>query len=37
MRDKKVFFSDQKQTIEWERPEIFKKIRDTNVTFHAKI
>ena len=27
----------QKQTIEWERPEIFKKIRDTNVTFHARM
>ena len=40
-RDKKVFLSDQckeiKETAQWERLEIFKKIRDTNRTFHAKM
>jgi len=40
-RDKKVFLSDQckeiGKTIEWERLETFKKIRDTKETFHAKM
>ena len=42
-RDKKAFLSDQckemRKTIEWERDlshrDLFKKIRDTNGTFHA--
>ena len=36
--DKKVFLSDQykqRKTIEWERRDLFKKIRDTKGTFHA--
>ena len=39
--DKKAFFSDQckeiEETIEWERLDLFKKIRDTKGTFHAKM
>ena len=27
----------QRKTIEWERVDIFKKIRDTKGTFHAKM
>ena len=27
----------EKKTIEWEKLEIFKKIRDTKGTFHAKM
>ena len=39
-RDKKVFLSDQykqRKTIEWERRDLFKKIRDTKGTFHVKM
>ena len=38
-RDKKAFLSDQqRKTIEWKRlRELFKKIRDTKGTFHAKM
>ena len=35
-RDKKAFLSDQ-YTIKWERRDLFKKIRDTKATFHAKM
>ena len=42
VRDKKAFFSDQCKEIEennrmGKTRDRFKKIRDTNVTFHAKI
>ena len=40
-RDKKAFLSEQcketEKTIEWERLELFKKIRDTKRKFHAKM
>ena len=40
-RNKKDFLSDQckeiEETIEWERLDLFKKIRDTKGTFHAKM
>ena len=41
-RDKKVFFSDQRKEIEennrmGKTRDLFKKIRDTKGTFHAKI
>ena len=41
-RDKKAFLSDQCKEIEekkigWERLDLYKKIRDTKGTFHAKI
>ena len=41
-RDKKAFFSDQckkqRKTIEWGKTrDLFKKIRDTKGTFHAKM
>ena len=40
-RDKKAFLSDQwneiEETIEWERLDLFKKIRDTKGKFHAKM
>ena len=40
-RDKKAFLSDQckeiRKTIEWERRDLFKKIRDTKRIFHAKM
>ena len=35
-RDKKAFLSDQ-YTIKWERRDLFKKIRDTKGTLHAKM
>ena len=38
-RDKKVFLSGQCkeiETIEWDRRDLFKKIRDTKGTFHAE-
>ena len=39
-RDKKAFLSDQckeiEENIEWERLDLFKKIRDTKGIFHAK-
>ena len=35
-RDKKAFFSDQRKEIE-ENNRMWKKIRDTNGTFHAKM
>ena len=35
-RDKKAFLSDQ-YTIKWEKRDLFKKIRDTKGTFHAKM
>ena len=39
--DKKDFLSDQckeiEETIEWERLDLFKKIRDTKGVFHAKM
>ena len=40
-RDKKAFLRDQckkkRKTIEWETRDLFKKIRDTKRTFHAKM
>ena len=40
-RDKKAFLREQcketEKTIEWERLELFKKIRDTKRKFHAKM
>ena len=40
-RDKKAFLSNQckeiRKTIEWERRDLFKKIRDTKRIFHAKM
>ena len=39
-RDKKAFLGDQwkeRKTIEWERQDLFKKIRDTKGTFHANM
>ena len=40
-RDKKAFLSDQckemEETLEWETRDLFKKIRDTKGTFHAKM
>ena len=40
-RDKKAFISDQCKEIEennkWETQDVFKKIRDTKGTFHAKM
>ena len=41
-RDKKAFFSDQCKEIEenkrmWKTRDLFKKIRDTKGTFHAKM
>ena len=40
-RAKKAFFNEQcketEKTIEWERLELFKKIRDTKRKFHAKM
>ena len=40
-RDKKAFLRDQckkkRKTIEWETRDLFKKIRDTKGTFHAKM
>ena len=40
-RDKKSFLSDQckeiEENIEWERLDLFKKIRDTKGIFHAKM
>ena len=40
-RDKKAFLSDQckeqRKIIEWERLDLFKKIRDTKGIFHAKM
>ena len=41
-RDKKAFLSDQckeieRKTIEWERLEILRKIRDTKGTFQANV
>ena len=40
-RDKKALLSDQckeiEETIEWERWDFFKEIRDTKGTFHAKM
>ena len=40
-RDKKAFLSEQcketEKTIEWERLELFKKIRDTKGIYHAKM
>ena len=40
-RDKKTFSvisaKKQRKTIEWERRDLFKKIRDTKGTFHAKM
>ena len=40
-RDKKAFFRDQcnkwRKRTEWERRDLFKKIRDTKGTFHAKM
>ena len=39
-RDKKAFLSDQwkeRKTIEWERQDLFKKIRDTKGIFHSKM
>ena len=40
-KDKKAFLSDQckeiEENIEWERLDLFKKIRDTKGIFHAKM
>ena len=40
-RDKKAFLGDQwneiEETTEWERLDLFKKIRDTKGKFHAKM
>ena len=40
-RDKKTFLRDQcketEKTTEWQRLEVFKKIRDTRGLFHAKM
>ena len=36
-RDKKAFFSDQSKEIEENDRDLFKKIRDTKGTFHAKM
>ena len=39
-RDKKTFLSEQckqRKTIEWETRVLFKQIRDTKGTFHAKM
>ena len=36
-KDKKAFFSDQSKEIEENDRDLFKKIRDTKGTFHAKM
>ena len=36
-RDKKAFFGDQCKEIEENKRDLFKKIRDTKGTFHAKM
>ena len=36
-RDKKAFLSDQWKEIEGKTRDLFKKIRDTKGTFHAKM
>ena len=36
-RDKKAFFGDQCKEIEENKRDLFKKIRSTKGTFHAKI
>ena len=37
-RNKEAFYAKkQRKTIEWERQDFFKKIRDTKEIFHAKI